>query len=494
VVVLSRGSAGEDAIQVYGADGTFITSFAEQGTSAGLYDVSQWDANIAYSPQTDRIYLTLGRWSNRSQEVFVFTLSGTLDFSFRTDGILAATLEDYVRNIQVRVTREGETEIWLEEHDEGYFKVFDASGNFKRLFDFTVYRYDEPIVGLDELYLEESTSSSLKKIRGTAISNDRWTTRIYKQFVPSSGLRVTRYLGNDSDGRIVYLSVETGSGGNVEIGIYEGRVYNTFDPGERNAVPEPFVTSIVQRDGSNIIDFEYRVEDADSPTVTTAAIAFAGSGESLNNVIGVRTLVDGSEAALGANIPVDTIQKVSWNAESDWNVDFGDVRLAVLARDERSYFFDVHLVTIPADGGRPGVTISRTPLYLADFDIQWFWLIATDDPSINLVDGAIFGAGGEFDGVQLANSTNSTTAEGRRFLLQRDGLREATQAEVIRAREGATPGFVASIPAPFEIERANGDNLPDNINEYGISVDYLGSSLDRPDRWTAFHVVLDSAL
>jgi hypothetical protein len=118
------------------------------------------------------------------------------------------------------------------------------------------------------------------------------------------------------------------------------------------------------------------------------------------------------------------------------------------------------------------VTISRNMLEEYDFTMQWFWLIATNDPSISITDGIIFGQGGSYDGQQLTDSQGKSTSAGRAFLLERDGLRTATADEIIRAREGATPGFTVQLTPPNRILSNNPSNqtrvLPLRINEYGI--------------------------
>jgi hypothetical protein len=124
----------------------------------------------------------------------------------------------------------------------------------------------------------------------------------------------------------------------------------------------------------------------------------------------------------------------------------------------------------------------------ADFLAQFLWLVATRDPSVGLVDGTLFGTSGAYDGVILASGTTSTAA-GRAFLLARDGLRIATDAEVIRAREGATPNFVVSLTPQLQMNRGQFNSsadasFPRRINEFGIEADYAPNQLgDAAGRW-----------
>ena len=206
--------------------------------------------------------------------------------------------------------------------------------------------------------------------------------------------------------------------------------------------------------------------------MTTAALAFPDGNQNILNALPLTTFSEGTESNLGAGMTTNTGHRISWNAGVDWNVDFGSISVMILARDSRAHYFDVHLVDIPADGERPALTISRNMLEEYDFTMQWFWLIATSDPSISITDGIIFGQGGTYDGQQLTDSQGVSTPEGRAFLLERDGLRVATAAEIVRAREGATPGFTVQLIPPDRILSINPSNnsriLPQRINEYGI--------------------------
>jgi hypothetical protein len=242
--------------------------------------------------------------------------------------------------------------------------------------------------------------------------------------------------------------------------------FSNFDAVTRNAVPNPWVLGVSQRPGGGIVDIDYQVDDANDSVVTTALVAFAGGEASLSNVLPMNTLIEGTGTRVGANQPTGAVQRLTWNAGSDWNVDFGTLRVMALARDSRSHWFDVHLVEIPADGDRPAVTISRNPLLESDFLTQFLWLVAKKDPSVKLIDGVLFGTTGADDGVILANGTSSTPA-GREFLLKRDGLRVATSVEVVRAREGATPGFEVRLDPPLQMSRPTG-TFPNKINEFGV--------------------------
>ena len=67
-------------------------------------------------------------------------------------------------------------------------------------------------------------------------------------------------------------------------------------------------------------------------------------------------------------------------------------------------------------------------------------------------------------GMTLARNL-ATTAEGRVFLLNQMGLREATSEEVTQAKEGSISGTVNQFTPTF---RVGPDERPNRVNEYGF--------------------------
>ena len=67
-------------------------------------------------------------------------------------------------------------------------------------------------------------------------------------------------------------------------------------------------------------------------------------------------------------------------------------------------------------------------------------------------------------GMTLARNL-ATTSEGRVFLLDQMGLREATSEEVTQAKEGSISGTVNQFTPTF---RVGPDERPNRVNEYGF--------------------------
>jgi hypothetical protein len=403
--------------------------------------------------------------------VQVFDRDGNFLYEFRITGILASTLEGPITSLHVRSDAEGKDELYASDAQQtatGFthqnLKVFGGDGKFHRLVTARseilaafVGRYAKAIFWKDFLIV---SNNGVIHVFPATLSDDRHPLATIT--IDSPYLTYNAVIGFNELGDMIVVATYNAD----RLTQYSYPNFSNFDAVTRNAVPNPWVLGVSQRPGGGIVDIDYQVEDANDSVVTTALVAFAGGEASLSNVLPMNTLIEGTGTRVGANQPTGAVQRLTWNAGSDWNVDFGTLRVMALARDSRSHWFDVHLVEIPADGDRPAVTISRNPLLESDFLTQFLWLVAKKDPSVKLIDGVLFGTTGADDGVILANGTSSTPA-GREFLLKRDGLRVATSVEVVRAREGATPGFEVRLDPPLQMSRPTG-TFPNKINEFGV--------------------------
>ncbi|MDX6765867.1 MAG: NHL repeat-containing protein [Candidatus Methylacidiphilales bacterium] len=205
-------------------------------------------------------------------------------------------------------------------------------------------------------------------------------------------------------------------------------------PSSTTSIPQPLVLKSVQRPGTALMDIDFSVKDADSPTVTVAALALANGTVSLANVLKLKTLVDGTGSKLGTNIATNTTHRLTWDVAADWSTSFGQVKIEILANDGRN-LFPFHWITLPAEGTNPSLTLSKRPMVDEDYFYLWFWLIATGDPSITLTSGKVFGVGGSYNGIELASGTTTTT-QGKSFLLAKLGARAITAQELARAQGG----------------------------------------------------------
>ncbi|MES2920021.1 MAG: hypothetical protein V4819_00640 [Verrucomicrobiota bacterium] len=471
-------------IAIVAPNGTRLGDFGPAGQASPNFSFAESAAHLAVSSVTGRIYVSdessgYSLDPAKKGSVRVFDRDGNFLHEFRTTGILASTLEGSITRLVVRGDLQGQDELFVVAPN---FKVFGGDGQFRRLVTGGIFNdpnlLNSAFVWEERLVFATSLSSASATIYVAPATVANGNEVLAQIITPAQGAKV---IGVHDSGGWIGVGEATGTD---TLLVYSYPNFSNFDAVTRNAVPNPWVLGVTQRPGGGIVDLDYRVDDLNDTTVTTALVAFANGVASLTNVLPINTLIEGTASRVGATQPTGVVQRVTWNAGADWNVDFGTLRVMALARDSRSHWFDVHLVEIPADGVRPAVTISRNPLREDDFLSQFLWLVAKKDPSVELIDGVLFGTTGADDGVILANGSVSTTA-GREFLLKRDGLRVATAAEVTRAREGATPGFVVSLEPPLKIQRTHpAGAFPDKINEFGIEAGNIG---------TAWYVVRVSA-
>lgn len=203
---------------------------------------------------------------------------------------------------------------------------------------------------------------------------------------------------------------------------------------QANVPPTPMVLSAAQRPGTTFMDVDFRVNDPDDATVEVYALGFVNGGTNLSEIIKVSTLEEGTAANLGANVPANTNLHLTWNVGADWNTNFGNVQVEILAKDGRG-LLPFHWITIPANGANPAITVSEKNLTDTNFLALWYWLLATNHPGIVLSNGIIYGTTGDYAGKHLAQGTN-TAAFGRDFLCQHLDIRNLSGGEPNRIGAG----------------------------------------------------------
>ena len=201
-----------------------------------------------------------------------------------------------------------------------------------------------------------------------------------------------------------------------------------------NIAPVPVVLSAVQRPGTTFMDIDYRVNDPDDAVVQTAALGFVNGGTNLADVIKVTTLVEGTAANIGSNTPANTTLRLTWNVAADWNTNFGNVQIEILAKDSRG-LLPFHWITLPSNGPNPEITINDRPVYDADLLPIWYWLIATGDPAIQLMNGQVLAGGIGYNSTMVAKET-FTTWHGRKFIGERLNMHSLSGDERARADAG----------------------------------------------------------
>lgn len=227
------------------------------------------------------------------------------------------------------------------------------------------------------------------------------------------------------------------------------QLYRTLGEQDYNEVPDVAIKSVAQRAGRQILDVDFVAYDPDDSTVSVFPTAFVQSSNALPylaDMVPMRTFVDGTSSNIGPGIATGVVHRLSWDMEAD-NIsglisDFGNVQVVLTISDGRD-LLDLHFLTIPeVTTNNPSFEINRSPVYDTDFLPIWLRLVAADDPGVVFSNRQVHGGPGSgFDGQLLATGV-STTPQGRSFLFQREGVREATADELRIAREASSPGDV----------------------------------------------------
>ena len=305
----------------------------------------------------------------------------------------------------------------------------------------------------------------------------------------------------DRSGNNIYILTQT------QIHVYR-RIYRTAGLKSPNVLPLPVVLNTAQRSGTQWIDIDFSVVDGDNATVQVGAIGFVDGRQDLLAAVPMKTFTNGTDIISWTNVTTGVQHHLTWDALTDWFTLYGNIKVNILAKDNRN-LLDFHLITIPSNATYASpLSISVSPYGYTDFLGVWTWLIATRDPSVNLVTGSVYAVGNLY-GVtnqallaqtQIASGqTNTlTTSDGRTFLYSMISsnmvstvysnmiVRAATTNEVYRAAMGTVHTNLTTITKWPPLVQING--LPVNVNEYGFDTGSITAGGGLPNN--AWWVVL----
>ena len=206
--------------------------------------------------------------------------------------------------------------------------------------------------------------------------------------------------------------------------------------------PIPVVISAAMRPGTTLMDVVFRVNDIDDATVKVRALAFVDGTRSFAKVLRPVTFVEGTAAKIGDAIPSNTNHTLTWDVGADWNIDLGQVKFEILARDARGLLaFD--WIAIPAAGGNPALTISKDTPTDASVLTALFWQYAAGDTGLTLENGVLTANAnsGVFSGLVMANGT-TLQSYSIPYLLKQMNLDPADAGEVSYATTSARAGLL----------------------------------------------------
>jgi sugar lactone lactonase YvrE len=487
---------GANVIYKFSPDLAFIKSFGSAGSGDGQFNGV---LEMAIGPN-NRLYVV----DHSGHRVQYFDLEGNFLGKFGSNGTGNGNF-NYPWGIAVSK----DNKVYVADRDNHRIQVFDANGNFLSKFG-SPGSFDEQFQSPYGLAIAPNGDLAVADYRNCRIQLFNSSGAFYSKIaLPSWGWDGAHpvSLRFSSDG-LLHCSddnmlrtydrqgtllkewgiarapmAETKSGdliaahGDRVVRVWK-RTFRTVHPDPSNAIPLPTILSQSRRPGTSLVDVEYTVKDADDATVQTGALAFKNGGNSLSDVIPIKSLAEGTGSKLGSNITTGQTHRFTWNVAGDWNTDFAEVQLEILAKDNRD-LLNLDFLRIPAGGDNPELKISRSPVNDNDFLSVWYWLLATGDPDVRLDNGqvlALDGSSEQLDGLVGETSTilamgSTTTKLGRDFILQRMGLREATAAEVTRAKEAGTPGVINQWEPKLKVGPGE---RPAKVNAYGFDTGASG--------------------
>ena len=440
-------------IQILERNGTFVKTFGTNGTGDGQFNKPR---GLAISSD-NKVYVS----EDGNHRVQVFDVNGTFLRKWGTQGNLDG---QFNRPLSLDVDNGGN--IYVADYENERVCVFSEFGellhkfetkrNSSTLADFTsvsfIKLYPNGILATggesvgskeDNLYLREKNGFLIKS-KNFINGNGSWNAGTWS---PSNQF---------DDGTIIFAHR---SSGNL---IFLKQTYRTLRSNSSKDAPLPEVISVAQPAGTNHLEIKYRITDADSAKVKAGLLAFKDGGNDLTKVIVPKTFVGSIAGKLDENTTTGTIHTVTWDAKADWNVTYGDIEVAVVAQDDRD-LMNFHFLTLPAtDNNSTELKISRSPVSNPDFLNAWYTLLALGDPGITLESGRV-----RIIGSSLATNVAGTDTNGNgiAYLFNKMNLRQATTAEISRAKEAATPGVTNKFEPAFKVGPGE---RPVKVNEYAF--------------------------
>jgi len=378
-----------DKIQVFTHAGSLVNEWGTSGSATNQFD----DPNGITVGSNGTVYVA----DTDNYRIQLFNSDGAFINSFGSYGDAPGEFEG-----PFGVASGPDGRICVTDRDSRYgrVQVFDPDGTFitewgGRQFTGIDVAADGLIFVLEHLVIAGSLQDVL-------ITDGTWSEiRSFHHGMGGYGATTGLAVGPDGD---LYLSTDEKDW----VRQYR-RCFRTAGPGPPQTAPQPYVRSAQQREGTTWMDIDYRVIDTDTPTVDVAVLGFVDGKDDMGSVIPLRTFVENTETNLGVGVSANRDHRLTWDVSTDWSTAFGELQVEVLAMDSPE-LMDFHFITVPSNGSNPELTINRMPVTDSDLRSCWYWLIATNDPAITLVDGAILGAGGAYDGEVLYYGTGTYTA------------------------------------------------------------------------------------
>jgi len=478
-------------IKIFDLNGTLIRQWGGSGTGPGQFNASGIENSISVS-LSGLVYVA-DEFNHRIQ---VFDLNGNYLTQWGTNGTSAGQFE-YPVDIAVGIDGHVNVADWVN------FRIqqFTSNGVFIQQYIPSAGQNIKIVkAGPDGLLYVATYNNILQLLSPTLEYIEPFN---FGTLAPNTR---THGAAFSPDGqRLVILA-------DKEVRVFR-RIYRTAGLKPPYPLTMPGVWNTAQRSGTQWIDIDFCVVDPSNATTKVGAIAFVNGSQNLLAAVPMKTFTNGTDIVSLTNVTTGVPHHLTWNTIADWSAGYGYLRVNILAYNNRN-LLDFHLITIPSNATyATPLTISVSPYSQTDLFGVWTWLIASGNPSVNLVTGSVYAVGnlyGVTNNTLLAQTTIAsgqtntvTTTDGRTFLfsmissnmvqavysnmvISNQVIRAATTTEVYRAAMGTTHTNLTTITQWTPLVQING--LPVSVNEYGFDTGSITAGGGLPNN--AWWVVL----
>ena len=344
---------GSHRVQIFDRNGTFIRKFGSSGSGDGQFNQPYG----VVTSNTGEIFV-VERYNHRVQ---AFDSNGTFLRKFGSNGSLEGQM-----NQPHDITISDQGNLMVADFYNRRIVHFTTAGEFLK--HPTVSDHPEHIANLSNGLLGTSRDNRVELY-------DENSDRLKIWYKPGGG---TSAIGSMPNGTIVCLNRN-----NDSILFYKP-TYRTVRRNDSLEIPLPEVLSVVQPDNSNNLQVTYRINDADSTHVSARILGFVDGGNDLSKVIIPTSFIGSTVGKLDDNVTTNQEHNITWNVGADWSVGFGELEVAIMAKDDRN-LLNLHFLTLPGnDGNSTELKINRSPITDTDLLDLWYWLLATGDSGIQL--------------------------------------------------------------------------------------------------------------
>jgi alpha-tubulin suppressor-like RCC1 family protein len=418
VYVLDTGNPNSGTFQVtkYDQTGNYIWAWGGAGNGNGQFGVWSGGTNMIAVDKNNQIYVC----DPGNQRMQVFDTGGNFLRAWGQPGTLPSQFNTGYPTF-VASTPDGR----IISNTGGFNVSFDSNGGY--LNSGSSYYAAPAVISPDGML-------GTYNYYGTLYFADASFQSITNSYVPGYPAAMS------ARGYYFGITADTINGNYTPVvRVWEREYSNVQNSLSPPAMPQPMILASSQRPGTTWMDIDYQVVDADSPTVTTGLLAFNNGGLTLNDAIVMSTFMEGTGANLGANQTTGVNHHVTWNMAPDWSVDFAQVQVEALAKDNRN-LLGIHWITVPVTGTAPAVQVSAGPITDAKLLDLWFWFIATHNPGVSFANGTVTGTTGQYSGLVLAYSDPNvggiTTTAGRLFCYDQLGVSPINSVQIAQAQAG----------------------------------------------------------